>query len=350
MPALAELIVPCGPTFDRSFADGVKERLEEVALEDGWHDLLTLAWPALKPVFGASPYLGHLARLRPLGLRQTLQTDPVDRLADLKDQVNALPFDLDRLAVGSALRRLKMDAHLFLALAKLGGAWPVHRTMRALSEFADAVLNNALAHACRLARNNIAEGRAGGDNACDGLFIIGLGKLGGNELNFSSDVDIAIFYDPCRCQGSFNSNLKAFLLDVTDIFCELVQRRTVDGYVFRLDHRLSQIHRQRRWRCRSNKRWLTMRLAARTGRERPTSRQGRSGRRILRQLRSFLRDLQPFIWRRSLDHRTLWHITRRSRGGGSQERLRMTLWLPGPTSSSVEVELGKLNFWCKLNN
>ena len=238
VPALVELIGPCGPTFDESAADRTKERLNWPALQGGWLELLNRAWPALQPVFGASPYLAHLASRRPLSLRESLEADPDDRLAHLIKQVNSVGCESGRAGLQSDLRRLKMDAHLFLALIEVSRLWPVSQVMSALSEFADAALANAFAHACRLAAGVTTSDGCGSTRYISGIFVIALGKLGGGELNYSSDVDLAIFYDSDRIASQPRGSPDRFAASVTDIFRDLINSRTADGYVFRLDHRL----------------------------------------------------------------------------------------------------------------
>src|SRR5690606_39277083 len=71
-----------------------------------------------------------------------------------------------------------------------------------------------------------------------GWILLGMGKLGAQELNFSSDIDLISFFDPC-------STAISDPLDATDLFSRLTRRltrilhdRTEHGYVFRTDLRL----------------------------------------------------------------------------------------------------------------
>jgi|GEM_PF-6171906 len=72
---------PCGPTLQVGSLESTQVRLAEAAADGGWGGMLTDAWPALAPVFAASPYLAGLARRWPERLRQTIETSPEDRLA-----------------------------------------------------------------------------------------------------------------------------------------------------------------------------------------------------------------------------------------------------------------------------
>ena len=77
---LASRLRPCGPLIDAGAADRARERLAEAASEHGWVKVLEGAWPALAPVFSASPYLFGLARRWPDILRATLEESPDTRL------------------------------------------------------------------------------------------------------------------------------------------------------------------------------------------------------------------------------------------------------------------------------
>jgi glutamate-ammonia-ligase adenylyltransferase len=128
-------------------------------------------------------------------LLETLRTDPADRVAGLAAAARACIGE----NAGSELRRLKADAHLAIALSDLGGVWSWEPVTYALTRFADAALDAALAEAVR---REVARGRMSpGDGAAGpapGLFVLAMGKHGAGELNYSSDIDISFFYEPER--------------------------------------------------------------------------------------------------------------------------------------------------------
>ena len=97
-------LAPCGPVVDSAAAGRARERLAEEAGEGGWPDLLDSAWPALAPVFAASPYLFGLARRWPDLLRSVLAGDPDLQLADILARTTALSGGADDLR--APLRRL----------------------------------------------------------------------------------------------------------------------------------------------------------------------------------------------------------------------------------------------------
>ena len=126
----------------------------------------------------------------------------------------------------ASLRRIKRRAHLVIALLDLSGAWPLARVTGALTELADASVSAALATALA---NRGLEG--------DGFFIIAFGKMGAHELNYSSDIDMAAFFDPDVFAGGERGPVDSGVRLMKDV-CQLLGSQTEDGYVFRTDLRL----------------------------------------------------------------------------------------------------------------
>ncbi|MDQ3124264.1 MAG: glutamine-synthetase adenylyltransferase, partial [Pseudomonadota bacterium] len=140
--SLGSRLAPCGPVVDAVAADRTHERLSRAASEGGWSDAFDAAWPALAPVFAASPYLGGLARRWPERLRLTLEATPEDRLAAILSATTALTGGVDE--VRAPLRWLKAELPLLAALCDLGGVWDLDAVTDALSRFADASTQSAL--------------------------------------------------------------------------------------------------------------------------------------------------------------------------------------------------------------
>jgi glutamate-ammonia-ligase adenylyltransferase len=222
-------------------AEHAHEALAEAAQAHGWPETLDEAWPALEPVFAASPYLAGLARRRPEQLKVILQSEPRARLRAILQATAALeaaPADAE--AVGAGLRRLKAEVHLLTALCDLGGMWDLDMVTSALSDFADAAVRAALTSA---AAQEQAHGRltAPADpelGPVPGLFVIAMGKHGARELNYSSDIDVSVFYDPDRLPLVDGAEAQKTAVRLTQAMASLLQDRTHDGYVFRVDLRL----------------------------------------------------------------------------------------------------------------
>ncbi|WP_245196494.1 bifunctional [glutamate--ammonia ligase]-adenylyl-L-tyrosine phosphorylase/[glutamate--ammonia-ligase] adenylyltransferase [Sphingomonas jejuensis] len=136
----------------------------------------------------------------------------------------AWSIEADR-PIGQALRRLKQRWSLWLALSDLGGM-PLEAVTRGLSDLADLTLDRAIDAA-------LAE-RGGGA----GFVAIALGKGGSRELNFSSDIDPILLFDPERLPCRAREDPAEAAVRIARRVVELMQARDADGYVFRMDLRL----------------------------------------------------------------------------------------------------------------
>ncbi|HEV7386455.1 MAG TPA: glutamine-synthetase adenylyltransferase, partial [Phenylobacterium sp.] len=233
--ALADTLQPCGPVVD----DKAAERLRGVIAEAMAPARLAQAWPALAPVFAASPYLASLARRDPARLDALLADDPQARLEDILVRT-AAAADLSTEAATVRLRELKAELHLLTALADLGGVWDLDQVTGALTRFADTAVASALSVA---ARGEVEAGRLtqlgdGAEGPVPGWFCIAMGKQGAFELNYSSDIDVSVFFDPDRMPLAAGVESEAFAVRLTQRLSDLMQLRTPDGYVFRMDLRL----------------------------------------------------------------------------------------------------------------
>ncbi|MGZ5852478.1 MAG: bifunctional [glutamine synthetase] adenylyltransferase/[glutamine synthetase]-adenylyl-L-tyrosine phosphorylase, partial [Hyphomicrobium sp.] len=161
-------------------------------------------------------------------------------MAELSAELTAeLQATLDRPAAMRALRAFKTEVALFTALADLGGVWPAMTVAAALSECADAALTGAVDF---LFREAAAPGQwtAQGDGRVSpaGYIVLAMGKFGAGELNYSSDVDLIVFYDPDRIALAPEQEPAKFFVRLTRDLVQLLEERTGDGYVFRTDLRL----------------------------------------------------------------------------------------------------------------
>ena len=238
--ALGGRLKPCGPVRDAEAAGRIHERLAEAADEHGWRGVLDAAWRALEPVFAASPYLAGLARRWPERLRQILETPPETRLAEILAATEAVDGPADETR--APLRHLKAELHLLTALADLGGVWDLDAVTGALSRFADAAAQAALrcvAHDQRR-RGKLISAADDPRGPVPGLFVLAMGKGGAFELNYSSDIDLSLFFEPDVLEGALAEGVEAqgFVNRLAQGLATLLTERTADGYVFRVDLRL----------------------------------------------------------------------------------------------------------------
>ncbi|HEY1142623.1 MAG TPA: glutamine-synthetase adenylyltransferase, partial [Sphingomicrobium sp.] len=131
--------------------------------------------------------------------------------------------------VDAELRRRRTGLALSVALGDLAGELSFERATHALSDFADAAIERALSAA-------ISE-RVPGSRA-DGIAVIALGKLGSRELNYSSDVDLLLLFDPERLPRRERDDPSEAAVRFGRRMIEILQKRTGDGYVVRVDLRL----------------------------------------------------------------------------------------------------------------
>ncbi len=303
MGALGPQLVPCGPVIDPVAADRLFEPIAAAASEGQWSEVLDAARPALAPVFAASPYLGHLARRSPDRLHRILTGDPAATLAAIIAETEALDGDPD--AMKAPLRRLKGDLHLLSALADLGGVWSLDQVTGALSDFADASVHAALravAFAAR-ERGRLLADPGGERGPIPGLFGFAMGKHGAHELNYSSDIDLTLFYEPDVLRAALSDSVEpqTFADRSAQGIASLLTERTADGYVFRVDLRLRPDPSSTPPVVAAPAALAYYESVGQNW-ERAAFIKARAVCGDLIEAREFQKALQPFVWRRSLDY------------------------------------------------
>jgi glutamate-ammonia-ligase adenylyltransferase len=189
----------------------------------------------------SAPHLWDLVRAEPARLLTLLQSDPDSRFEDiLADASHAAVAIADEPGIMALLRRLKAEAALLIALADAGGVWPVMRVTAALTRLADTAVGLAVRHLLREAASTGALIPADPQRPehGSGYFVLAMGKMGADELNYSSDIDLIVFYDIAAAAVAPGTELAPFYVRVTRRLVKLLQERTADGYVFRTDLRL----------------------------------------------------------------------------------------------------------------
>ena len=186
-----------------------------------------------------SPYLWELASRDAGRLLRLFGADPDRHLAMLlSESGRAVAGTADEAEAMRLLRAMKAEASLLIALADIGGAWPVMRAAHALTDLADTAVDAAVcfvladaARGKRLRPKDITQPQRG-----SGYIVLAMGKMGAYELNYSSDIDLIVFYDPAAVPE--DAAPAALFVRVTQKLVKLLQERTADGYVFRTDLRL----------------------------------------------------------------------------------------------------------------
>jgi glutamate-ammonia-ligase adenylyltransferase len=139
-----------------------------------------------------------------------------------------------------AFRRNRNAHALLVALADIGGLWNVEEVTQALSDFADASVsggvNLVLTEAAGLGRLDLPDPDRPGEGS--GFTVLALGKHGAAELNYSSDIDLVIFFDPETPALKEGAEAATVYTRIAQQLARLLQERTPDGYVHRVDYRL----------------------------------------------------------------------------------------------------------------
>ena len=196
--------------------------------------------PVLDALGGNSPFLSDLA-LREPAVLMAAYADADACWATILAALAAVPFAATRAVVTAALRRAKRQAALAIAIADLAGSWHLHRVTGALSALADATLGLAIDHLLIAAHaaQELVLPDPGRPSAGCGLVVLGMGKLGACELNYSSDIDLIILYDPAQHpERPTRPGPSATFPRLARSLVALMETRDADGYVFRTDLRL----------------------------------------------------------------------------------------------------------------
>ena len=229
--AISNLPTPFDPArAERTFAslevDGVRFAGEERAV--------------LEAAFGNSPFLCRLA-LRERATLSRLLAEGSQPIVDAAC-ANALAASKapDQSEAMAILRRAKRQAALAIALADIAGVWSVEQVTQALSLFADSSVKGALRFLLREAANRAEFAESDGQKleAETGLVVLAMGKYGAFELNYSSDIDLVVFYDPRRFPFRKRDDPRGAAVDMVRGIVKLLSEITADGYVFRVDLRL----------------------------------------------------------------------------------------------------------------
>ncbi len=193
----------------------------------------------LAGIIGNSPYLRDLMMTDPPRLVSILSDAPESRLSALLQRASAATAE-DEAGITRDLRLMKQDLALTLGLADICGAIGLNRVTHALAGFADAALTAAIRFCLSdLTRRGKFEPKDPEKPEIDsGLIVLAMGKHGANELNYSSDIDLIILYDPDSAPMSGSAEAPVEFVRLTRRLVKIMQDRTADGYVFRTDLRL----------------------------------------------------------------------------------------------------------------
>lgn len=201
---------------------------------------------------------------------------------------------------GIALRRERLGFAVALAVGDLAGAFPLERVMHELSALADRSLDRAI---------GAAIARRVEQAPSDGFFALALGKHGAGELNYSSDIDPILLYDPERLARRERDEPGEAAQRYAREIVALLSEVTEEGYVFRVDLRLRPASEVSPLAISRNAA-LTHYESSALAWERAAFIRARACAGDIPAGASFLADISPFVWRRSLDFGAIEEIGR----------------------------------------
>lgn len=257
----------------------LSESPPELVLADAdWAD-------AMRRAEAHSPFLASIIKRRPQ-LAETLQAGDWNSAWGQVREAGADANDL-----GTRLRRERLALALALGIADLAGAVSLEELTAQLSLFADRALDAAIKDAIL---------RRAPDADPKGFVAIALGKHGGEELNYSSDIDPIFLYDPDTLPRRPRDEPGEAAQRVARQVCETLNAPTAEGYVFRVDLRLrpaSEVSPPAISIDTAISHYESSALAW----EQAAFIRSRAASGDLALGQSFLAAIRPFVWRRSLD-------------------------------------------------
>ena len=258
----------------------------------------------LAAVFGNSPFLSQCTISDLEFARRLLENGPDaafgEALAAAEDGSALASETSDQ--VKQRLRVAKRRAALSIGVADIANIWPLEQITAALSEFACAALGASCRHLLREMHESGALALPNPDDpeADSGLIVLGMGKLGARELNYSSDIDLIVLFDQDTVPYAGEDGLQHLFTRFARNLVALMDERTRDGYVFRTDLRLRpdpgatppaiSVLAAELYYESVGQNWERAAMV----KARPVAGDEQAG-------MAFLDILRPFMWRRSLD-------------------------------------------------
>ncbi len=271
----------------------------------------TTANALLSALFGNSRYLSHCLIADQEFTRLLVEQGAEAAYAAAREKAadTGALGDESRQQVMKRLRVAKRRASLAIGMADIVSVWPLERVTGALSDIASTTLSAVCTHLLRNLhdRGKLALPDPEAPEQGSGLIILGMGKLGAGELNYSSDVDIIVLFDEEIATDASGDGLQQTFARLARNLVTIMDERTADGYVFRTDLRL-------RPDPGSTAAALSVRAAeayyATTGEnwERAAMIKAKPVAGDIEAGNGFLERLEPFIWRRHLDFAAIQNI------------------------------------------
>ena len=277
--------------------------------DEGAPDLLAVitecaqAKTLLAGLSAGSPFLWRLVVRDPGRAARLLTCVPEEHIITLCDAARAIGAMEAEPEAMRTFRRLRAESALLIAFCDLGGVWNVDQVVEALSEFADACVQGAFAFALRvqIGRGQLSPADPDHPDRDLGMFILALGKHGARELNYSSDIDLTVFFDPEAAAFAPARDAQDLAIRMIKTLVKLLSERNAEGYVHRVDLRLRPDPGSTPIVMPVNAA-LTYYETVGQNWERAAMLKARTVAGDIRAGEAFLKELTPFIWRKYFDY------------------------------------------------
>lgn len=195
----------------------------------------------LPKMLQGSRYAKHLLEADPtlLNWLQENFATPCTRL-EIQAWLPLSKFDLsNETELAGAVRKLRKQVMLKLTLRDLNGLADLNEVMHAMTALAEVCLQQAQICLMQSLQTQFGKPIGAANKATQELLIVGMGKLGGSELNVSSDIDLIFVYpEDGETDGTRKLSNREFFTRLGRRLISIINELTADGYVFRVDMRL----------------------------------------------------------------------------------------------------------------
>ncbi len=303
MSARFDSSISLPPVFDRERAERTLDQLDPALSEKPEFR------GVLEAASGNSPFLARNILKESAFLSELFAVGPDASLDALAAEALRASEVGDAPSVMRRLRIAKRRIALGLALADIAGLYDLATVTGTLTRFADAAAKGALrwllAEAAK--RQGLPQAAPEALEAASGLMVLAMGKHGAFELNYSSDIDLVVFYDEERFPFTTRGDQQSAAVELVKGLVKLLAEPTADGYVFRVDLRLrpdagatqvaistsaAELYYESMGQNWERAAWIKARASAGDA---------LAG-------AQFLKAMEPFIWRKNLDYAAIQDI------------------------------------------
>ena len=195
---------------------------------------------SLPLVWESSDYVTRCCTREPPLLRELLASGDLLRAnLDIESQLRGLGADTKEAQWPELLRRFRARHLVRIAWRDIAGWASLAATLGELSVLADVCIQFAYGRMYQSLCERYGTPRGAVSGAPQPMLILGMGKLGGRELNFSSDIDLVLLYpEEGDTDGARPVDNTEFFLRLAQKIVQLLANTTADGFVYRVDLRL----------------------------------------------------------------------------------------------------------------